>query len=58
MGVFFVSFCCTLFYVYSSLAEERESFMAWYVFLVSSDGCVTLPRGAMGLSAACDSGIS
>ena len=28
------------------------------VFLVSHDGCVTLPRGAMGLSAVCDCGIS
>ena len=27
-------------------------------FLVSRDGCVALPRGAMGLSAVCDCGIS
>ena len=25
---------------------------------MSRDGCVTLPRGAMGLSAVCDYGIS
>ena len=25
--------------------------------LVSRDGCVALPRGAMGLSAVCDCGI-
>ena len=29
-----------------------------FVFLVSRDGCVALPRGAMGLSAVCDCGIS
>ena len=28
------------------------------VFLVSHDGCVVLSRGAMGLSAICDCGIS
>ena len=27
-------------------------------FLVSRDGCVALPCGAMGLSAVCDCGIS
>ena len=27
-------------------------------FLVSRNGCVALPRGAMGLSAVCDCGIS
>ena len=26
--------------------------------MVSRDGCVALPRGAMGLSAVCDCGIS
>ena len=26
-------------------------------FLVSRDGCVALPRGAVGLSAVCDCGI-
>ena len=31
---------------------------AWFVFLVSCDGCVALPRGAIGLSAVCDRGIS
>ena len=28
-----------------------------FVFLVSRDGCVALPRGAMGLSSVCDYGI-
>ena len=31
---------------------------AWFVFLVSRGCCVALPRGAMGLSAVCDCGIS
>ena len=37
----------------------RESWLlCWVVFLVSCDCCVALPRGAMGLSAFCDCGIS
>ena len=31
---------------------------AKFVFLVSRDCCVALPRDAMGLSAVCDCGIS
>ena len=31
---------------------------AWFVFLVSRDGWAALPRGATGLSAVCDCGIS
>ena len=31
---------------------------AKFVFLVSRNGCVVLPRGAMGWSAVCDYGIS
>ena len=38
--------------------EERAGCFAWFVFLVSRDWCVALPRGAMGLSAVCDCGIS
>ena len=38
--------------------EERAGCFAWFVFLVSRDCCVALPRGAMGLSAVCDCGIS
>ena len=30
---------------------------AQYVFQVSNDGCVALPRGAKGLSADCGCGI-
>ena len=56
-------FCCTLLYVHSIFAiilmEKRElvallSLPSW----MYRDGCVVLPRGAMGLSAACDCGIS
>ena len=38
--------------------EERAGCFAWFVLLVSRDGCVALPRSAMGLSAVCDCGIS
>ena len=38
--------------------EERAGCFALFVFLVSRDYCVALPRGAMGLSAVCDCGIS
>ena len=38
--------------------RERAGCFAWFVFLVSRGGCVALPRGAMGLSAVCDCGIS
>ena len=52
-------FCCALLYVHSSFdGEERAGCFAWFVFLVSRDCCVALPRGVMGLSAVCDCGIS
>ena len=55
-------FCCTLLYVHSSFAIilmlERAGCFAKSVFLVSSDCLVAHPRGAMGLSAVCDCGIS
>ena len=35
-----------------------EYSFAQFVFLVSCDCCVALPRGAMGLPAVCDCGIS
>ena len=35
-----------------------KSLPSRFVFLVSRDCCVALPRGAMGLSAVCDCGIS
>ena len=52
-------FWCTLLYVHSSFAiilmGKRE-----VVALLSllSSWCLALPRGAMGLSAVCDCGIS
>ena len=38
--------------------KERAGWFAKYIFLVSRDGNVALPRGAMGLFAVCDCGIS
>ena len=40
------------------VGHETKYFLNLFVFLVSRDCCVTLTRGAMGLSAACDCGIS
>ena len=56
-------FCCMLLYVPSSfeiiLMGKRELVaLLSFVFLVSLNCCVALPRGAMGLSAVCDCGIS
>ena len=49
----------SLFWFCSRLdGEERAGCFAWFVFLVSRGGCVALPRGAMGLSAVFDCGIS
>ena len=36
----------------------RVGCFAWFVFLVSHDCCMALPRVAMGLSAVYDCGIS
>ena len=38
--------------------DERAGCFAVFVFLVSRDCCVALPREATGLSAVCDRGIS
>ena len=38
--------------------EEKAGCLASFVFLVSRDCCVALPRGATGLSAVCDCCIS
>ena len=56
-------YCCALLYVLSSFAiilmGKRELVASLsFIFLLSRDCCVTLPRGAMGLSAVCDFGIS
>ena len=42
----------------SSLWEERAGCFAQIIFLVSRDVCVAHSRGAIGLSAVCDFGIS
>ena len=55
-------FCFALLCVHSSFAiifmEERAGCFAKFVFPVSPDLSVTLPRGAAGLSAVCNCGIS
>ena len=56
-------FCCTLLYVDSGVAVVLmggggAGCFTWFVFLVSRDGWAALPRGAVGLSAVCDCGIS
>ena len=38
--------------------EERAGCFAYFVFLVSRDCCVALPRDAIDLSSVCDCGIS
>ena len=38
--------------------KERAGYFAKFVFLMSCDCCVALPRDAMGLSAVCDCDIS
>ena len=55
-------FCCTLLYVHSSFAiilmGNRELVALFSLSSWCLDCCVALPRGAMGLSAVCDCGIS
>ena len=47
-------FCCALLCVHSSLAIS----FALFVYLVSGDCCVAVPRGAISLSAVYDCGSS
>ena len=59
--MFYVLFYVTLcpFYFCDHLdGEERAVCFTKFVFLVSHDGFVALPRGAMGLSAVCDFDIT
>ena len=55
---------CALLCVHSSFAiimmgkRQLVSKIAYFVFMVSRDCCVALPRGAIGLSAVCECGIS
>ena len=56
-------FCCTLLYVHSSIAIILMGKRELIVLLGLSSWClvvvvVALPRGATGLSAVCDCGIS
>ena len=51
-------FCCTLLYVHSSFAIILIGKRKLVTLLSLSCWCVTLPRGALGLSAVCDCGIS
>ena len=58
--------CCVVHYFMSILVCNhldgekivRADCFAQFVFLVSRDCCVALPRGVMGLSAVCECGIS
>ena len=51
-------FYCALHYVHSSFAIILMGCFALFVFTVSHACCVSVPCGAMGLSAVCDYGIS
>ena len=57
---FGVRFLRSLLVLQSSGWERERELVALlsFVFLVSRDCCVALPRGAMGLSAVCNCGIS
>ena len=55
-------FCCALLCVHSGfvvvLVGVGAGCFDWFVFLVFRGGCVALPRGAVGLYAGCDCGIT
>ena len=51
-------FCCTFLFVHNSFAIILMGKSELVVLFSLSDGCVALPRGAMGFSAVCDCGIS
>ena len=55
---FDVRYLCPFLFCNHLDGEERACCFALFVFLVSRDCCVSLPRGAMGLSAVCDCGIT
>ena len=54
----YVIFCPVKFCNHIDGDERAGCFVFFFVFLVSRDCCVTLPRGAMGMSAICDCDIS
>ena len=51
-------FFCTLLYVHSSFAIILKGKRKLVALLSLSSWCLVIPRGAMGLSAVCDCGIS
>ena len=54
-------FCCALLCVHSSFAiisMGKRDLVALFVFLMSRDCCVALPRDATGLSEVGDCGVS
>ena len=56
-SMFWCALLCVQYWFCNHLdGEERavESSSALFVFLVSHDRCVALPRGASGSSAVCD----
>ena len=53
---FVVRYFMSILVLQSSIGEERAGCSASFVFLVSRDCYVALPRAAMGLSAFCDCG--
>ena len=55
--VLYIALCPFQFYNYLN-GEEKAGCVALFVFLVSCDGSVALPHGAVGWSAVCDCGIS
>ena len=56
--MFFVRYFVSILVLQSSWWGKRAGCDALFVFLVSRDGWGALPRGATGLSAVCDCGIS
>ena len=51
-------FCCTLLYVHSIIAIILMGKREMVALLNLSSWCLVVSRGAMGLSAVCDCGIS
>ena len=53
-------FCYMRYFVYILVVQSSESWFSFalFVFPVSRDCCVAIPRDATGLSAVCDCGIS
>ena len=54
---FVVHYLCPFLFCNHLDGEDRAECFALFVLLVSRDGCVVLPCGAMELSVVCDCGI-